>query len=225
MHGAVLAGARMGLPIALSFFVFGITYGVAATDRGLSPILAVGGSAGVFSGSTQFMLLDMLNTAGSLFGVAFAVVLLNVRHLMMGAALLPALRGQPAGLQALGLLLMIDETWAIAMAADDRARLKVLIGSGIVAILGWCAGTGTGALIGAVVEDPTALGMDFVYYAVFLFILTTLWRTRETAVPWLVALAVAILVQKYVPGKWYVVAGGIAGALVAGCLPWNEKQR
>ena len=72
----------------------------------------------------------------------------------------------------------------------------------------------TGHRLGAVVQNPEAYGLDFVFVAVFTALITTLWRGKSDLAPWLVAAGLALLVQWVLPGKWYIVIGGIGGALV-----------
>lgn len=221
----LLLGAKLGFPVCVSFLIFGLTFGVAAVEKGVSPANATLASLTVFSGSSQFLILDMLGSPAELAGIAITVFLLNIRHLMMGAALVPHMRGAPYPVQILGTLFMIDETWAIAMSPDaEGSRLHVLVGSGLVAMAGWVAGTAAGAVLGGLIVAPERIGADFVYYAVFLFILASMWNTRTSALPWLVAAGVAVATAQVLPGKWYVVTGGLAGALIGGAQPWTKTS-
>jgi predicted branched-subunit amino acid permease len=218
-------GARLGAPIALSFFAFGLAFGVAAADRGLSPPLSSLTSALVFSGSSQFMILDLIGHAGALWTIVISVFLLNIRYVVMGTALLAAAPGAPRWLRLAGLLLMIDETWAVAMspaAASDR--LRVILGCGLVALIGWTCGTALGAALGRRLDEVGRLGIDFVYFSVFIFILVSMAREKLDLLPWMTAAAVALLAHAALPGKWYVVIGGLAGATVGGCLSWRTSR-
>ncbi len=225
-HGDLILGTRLGLPICLSFFVFGIAYGVAAAELGHTPFQVAITSIFVFSGSTQFMLLDMNRQGSGLLSVALAVFFLNIRHVIMGIALLAEERGRGLGLRTASLLLMIDETWAIAMSptAAGHNRLLVLIGAGAGAMAGWAGGSAAGAALGTIVVAPEAVGMDFVYFSVFLFILTSIFRADKSLVPLVVAVGVAWLTREMVDGVWYVLAGGIVGALAGGILTLRERE-
>ena len=81
--------------------------------------------------------------------------------------------------------------------------------------LNWVALTGLGAWFGAVVEDPTRLGFDFAFVAVFVALLRGMWQGGATLLPWAASGAVAAAVYVAVPGPWYVAAGALAGLAAA----------
>jgi predicted branched-subunit amino acid permease len=128
-------GAQLGLPIAVSFFAFGLAFGVAAVSRGISCLMAGLASMLVYSGSSQFMILDLLGHPDTAITIAVSVFLLNIRHVVMGAALLTSSPECPSWLRVCGLLLMIDETWAVAM---RRKRLAIACASSSLAALSQC---------------------------------------------------------------------------------------
>jgi predicted branched-subunit amino acid permease len=218
-------GARLGLPIAISFFMFGLAFGVAAASRGISPLMSGVASGLVFSGSSQFMILDLLGRPGTALTILASVFLLNIRHVVMGATLLTSSSDKPYWLRLCGLLMMIDETWAVAMAPQAAGdRLGVIVGCGVVAMFGWVAGTVFGGLIGGAIGNVEQFGIAFIYFAVFIFILVSMAASKPAFIPWAIAAIVAWGVQLVLPGKWHVIIGGVAGALVGGYLSWNKAQ-
>ena len=40
-----------------------------------------------------------------------------------------------------------------------------------------------------------------------------MWRGKSDITPWATAAVLAIVAAQWLPGKWYIVIGGIAGAL------------
>ena len=44
-----------------------------------------------------------------------------------------------------------------------------------------------------------------------------LWRGRASVMPWAIAAVAAALAQSWLPGKWYIVIGGLLGS-VAGAV-------
>jgi predicted branched-subunit amino acid permease len=56
----------------------------------------------------------------------------------------------------------------------------------------------------------------FVFPAFFAAMLVPAWCGLAFAVPWLVAGAVAVIVERLVGGWWFIIAGALSGALTAG---------
>jgi len=84
--------------------------------------------------------------------------------------------------------------------------------------------TVVGAVVGSVVADPAAWGLDFAFTAVFVCLLAGFWRGPASALPWVAGAAVAALVHHAVPeGTWHILAGGIAGAAV-GALRLGRRR-
>ena len=225
VSNGLLVGARLGIPIAISFFAFGLAFGVAAASRDISPLTSGLVSLLVFSGSTQFLILDLLGRPEAALTIAVSVFLLNIRHVVMGAALLASSPDKPLWQRITGLVMMIDETWAVAMAPQSEGdRLRIILGSGLVAICGWVAGTVSGSAVGQSFYNIEQFGVDFIYFAVFIFILVSMAGRQPTFIPWLVAALVALAAKTVLPGNWYVVVGGLVGATVGGAISWNKLR-
>jgi predicted branched-subunit amino acid permease len=99
-----------------------------------------------------------------------------------------------------------------------------MLGAGTLAWIGWVSSTLTGRMLGAIIDDPTAYGLDFAFTATFLALLLSMWKGRGDLVPWLAGGAIAIAVATYVPGTWYIIAGGLGGSLV-GALVQHRSAR
>jgi branched chain amino acid efflux pump len=50
-----------------------------------------------------------------------------------------------------------------------------------------------------------------------------MWKKKSDLVPWGVSAAVALMVSFLLPGKWYILAGGVAGSFV-GFLRGNHER-
>ena len=83
----VLRGMRRMAVIALFITPFGIAYGVAATEQGMSATEAILMSAVVFAGAAQFATLDLWQAPVAFVSLALLVLAVNARMVIMGAAL------------------------------------------------------------------------------------------------------------------------------------------
>lgn len=222
----VLLGARLGIPIAISFFLFGIAFGTVAVQRGWSPEAVVAMSLLVYSGSTQFILIDFARSPDVLVALVSTVLMLNFRNVLMAVTVRDAYLSLPPAARLPAMHFLTDETWALANATGTGAaeQARVILGAGLVSLAGWGAGTFLGATLGAVVTDPERFGLDFAYTGVFLFIVSRLWRGRVDALPWAVAAAVSLLGVSVLPGKWHIVAGALAGATCGAWVEWKRSR-
>ena len=213
------AGAlRMFLP-SFATFPFGIGFGVAAAQKGLSAFEVTLMSLTVFAGTSQMVALDLWAHPLPFFALAASVFVANLRYFVMGAALQPHLSSLKWYLQPAVWHVTVDQNWAVNIAEYRRGHgdLGRFLGGGFTLMLSWTAATLLGQLAaGGVLSDPTAaqrLGLDFVGIAVFVVVAVIVFRGKRDVAPWSVAIAAAFAAKWLVAGNWYIVIGGLAGGL------------
>jgi 4-azaleucine resistance transporter AzlC len=210
-----LAGARQAVPLAASVFIYGTVFGVLARQAGLGITEALLMSGLVSAGASQFTALGLWTAPLPVLAIVLTTLVVNLRHLLMGAALRPWFSRLPP-LKAYGsLFFMGDESWALALrefARGGRAG-AFLIGGGLALFITWFTATFFGWALGAALGDPAIWGLDFAFPAVFAALLVGMWKGKSDIVPWGVAAIVAVMVAQWLPGKWYIVLGGLAGSL------------
>ena len=103
------AGVVHCLPIVVGAVPFGFLLGSLAAKAGLSALDMGLMSALVFAGSSQFVAVELLDKGSAGLGVIGAILLVNLRHLLMGATLEPRFRGVPRARAGLALFFMTDE--------------------------------------------------------------------------------------------------------------------
>lgn len=214
-----LAGLRRGMPVGVSVLAYGLVFGVLSRQAGLSLGEAVLMSGVVCAGSSQFVALEMWTTPLPTPAIVVTTLVVNLRHLLMGAALRPWFAGVPP-LAAYGTVhVMNDESWALTMGefATGRRDGAFLLGSGIATGVAWVIATAVGQLLGTSFPDPARWGLDFAFTAVFVALLAGMWKGRSNLLPWAAAAVVAVLAARWLPGKWYIILGGLAGS-VAGAI-------
>ena len=89
-----------------------------------------------------------------------------------------------------------------------------LLGSGLVLFVAWLGATATGYVMGTMVQDPARRDLDFAFLAVLVALLVGIWRGKSDLWPWAVAAGVTVLAARWLPGKWYILLGGLAGSMV-----------
>jgi len=222
----LLAGFRVCLPVALGVAVYGVLFGLLARQKGLSLAAAQSMSLGVFAGASQLIALDLWGPDLPVASLIVTTCIVNLRHVLMGAALAPWLTRLTAR-QAFGsLFFMTDESWALALGrwAEERRRGlgsdgAFLLGAGLCVYAFWNASTALGHVLVSGLDDPAKYGLDFAFTAVFTALLVGL-RPRRADVPPLVCATVAALVSaRLMPGKWFILVGALAGGLAAAFGP------
>lgn len=208
-------GAVSGLPLALAVAGYGLVFGVLASRTGLSAAEAGLMSATVLAGAAQFVAVELWAEPVPVAAVVGATLVVNLRYLLMGAALRPWFGRLPGPAAYASLFFVADENWALTLRElrAGREHGAFLLGSGLAIWAAWVLATVVGALAGGSVAGLPVAALDFVLTAVLLALLVGLWEGRSDAIPWLVALAVAVAAAGALPGRWYVLAGGLAGSL------------
>jgi 4-azaleucine resistance transporter AzlC len=221
------AGVRHGFlvaqPMAASVLLYGAVFGVLAGEAGLTAPQALLMSALVYSGSAQLAALEIGVSAALLPPLLLAVLLLNARYLLYGAALQPWL-GKTTPVQAYSTLFFNgDGSWALSMKsyADGNRDAGFVFGSGVAMYLPWSLGTFVGYMLASWIPDPRALGLDFMLVAFAAAIGVGAWRGRVDWWPALAAVLAALVFHRLLPGGWHIVGAGLAGAAVGA---WRHRD-
>ena len=216
MFQQIQKGAVANLPVAASVGAYGSVLGVLAAQKSITWLELLLMNLSVFAGSAQFVMVDMWAPQMPIFEMVLAVMIINLRYLLIGASLNPVFQGASLARKSLIMHLVADENWAVTMAEHRKgtATTGFLLGGGLCLISVWCFGTLFGHALGAIVKQPEVWALDFAFVAVFTALAVSLWRGRMDILPWAGAAILAVLAEKYLPGKWYIVIGGIGGALI-----------
>lgn len=215
------AGFRRGFvqaqPLALGVLAYALTFGLLASDAGLSLLEAALMSTAVYSGSAQVATISGFAANTGMAAAVTTVLMLNARYVLYGAALRPWL-GQARPAQAYASLFVLgDGNWVLAMKAHAAGENDAgyVLGSGLAMFLPWVGGTLAGALAGNWIADPRRFGLDFLLLAFCTAMAAGLFRSRAACWPAAAALAVGLGAHWIAPSGWTIVATGLAGAAVA----------
>jgi 4-azaleucine resistance transporter AzlC len=218
--GECVRGMRASLPILFGLAPIALVLGAQAAQMGLSAI-AVPLITGLnFAGGSEFAAISLWTSPPHIALIVAMSMLVNARHILMGAAFAPLMRHVALPRALASLFLMCDESWAMTVADANSRRanhisMPYYVGMGVLCWLTWIAFTTLGALMGPVLGDIRQYGLDMAFTAVFLVLLRGMWKGVRASRPWLVSLVVAAAVYRFVPGAWYVPAGACSGLVAA----------
>jgi 4-azaleucine resistance transporter AzlC len=202
-------GARAVAPLAVAVAGFGISFGLLARADGwgwLAPILM---SATTFAGSAQFAAASILSDGGTVAPAVAAALLLNARYVPIGISVAPWLEG-PRWRRFLHGQLVVDESWAIAARGEGRYDPRILVGAGLLLYVAWVLGTAVGAVAGRALGDPTKLGLDAAFPALFLALLLPQVRSRKPLFAALLGAAIALALTPLTPPGVPIIAASAA---------------
>lgn len=170
----------------------------------------------VFAGVSQFVALGLWVISLPEGAIILTTLIVNLRHLLMGASISLWFLRLPFARAYGTLFFLSDESWALLMGEFGRGKHNAafLLGSGAALYVAWVSATIVGRTLGGIIQDPAQWGLDFAITAVFIALLVGLWRGKQDILPWTVAAIVATAAAHWLPGKWYILLGALAGSLI-----------
>jgi predicted branched-subunit amino acid permease len=224
---AVRPGTRRVLgemaPILVALVPLGWALGVTTAA---SPLAGPAGWAGgplLLSGAAHFALLSVYASgAGALVALATALAI-SARGLIYSAALAEPLRPQPAWFRAVAPYFLVDQMFVVAdgwfrAGVGPRELRRAYLTAGAALWLTWIAAITAGMLVGPVV--PSEWRVELVLGALLVGMLKSALVDRAAVSASGVA-AVVTAVATPLPARLGIVAGAVAGILVAG---WSERR-
>jgi predicted branched-subunit amino acid permease len=217
--GSIGDGVCAALALAPPTFALGVAFGVLAEPvmGAVAPIVM---SVAIFSGAAQFAALSVLAAGGTAAAAIGAGTLMNARWLAMGFAVAPSLRGGAAARVLRGQAI-VDASFAIASRGDGSFDQERLVGATIPQASSWIAGTIVGVLCGSALGDPESLGLDAIFPAFYLALLSAeLGRqgsekgdSRRAGIAAVLGGAIALAVMPFAPPGVAVIAAVLAALI------------
>ena len=169
------AGARDTVPMMIGAAPFGLIFGALVAAGPLAPWQGQLMSASVFAGSSQFIALGLVAGHAGLLVIWLTTFIVNLRHMLYAATLLPHVAHLPARWRWLLAVLLTDETFAVMTGFHHRQPRAPLghwyfLGSALSMYVNWQLWTLSGLLFGAAVPGLETLGLDFAIVATFIAI-------------------------------------------------------
>lgn len=222
---SLMAGCKRALPIVLGYVPVAFAFGVLAVQNNIPPGFAVLMSVILFAGSGQFVAASLWGAGAGAASVILMVFVVNLRHLLMSAALAPHLKPLARWQKCLFGLEMTDETFAVHSSAFQQGwvlALPTLYACNMTAHASWVLGTVLGVVFGTLVTDVRPLGLDYALIAMFLALLVPQCRQRLHVVVALVALVLSISLRLGGLGQWNVI---LATVIAASFGVWLEMRK
>lgn len=199
---------------------FGMVYAVSALAAGLSVWETLGMSLIVFAGASQFTAVGLFGSGANPWTIIATTAIINARHLLLAASTASYIRRAPTWLRALVAFQLTDETYAVGIQHFTKygGDAWYQFGSNLSLYVVWAASTVIGSLLGALIPDPGALGLDLIFPLTFIAFTVPLLRDRVNRVVAGLAAVISVGTALILPGSWYVLTAGILASAVGAML-------
>jgi len=171
-------GVRVAAPLMPAALALGASFGVLARTAHVGAVAAVVMSATTFAGSAQVAAVSVLGAGGGVAAAVAAALLLNARYAPIGISIGESFRGRFLR-RLTEAQLVVDESWALAGGGTPAFDRGVFLGAGAALWVAWTGGTAIGALLGGVIGNPSSLGLDGAFAALFLALVGSQLRSRR----------------------------------------------
>jgi len=217
-------GLRQSLTIAIGYAPVAVTFGILATQFGLTFWEAGLMSFFVFAGASQFIAIEMIHQHATMWMIALTTLIVNIRHMLMSLSVVPFFPARTLR-WSLGLAQgLTDETFVLNTRVlkdveGEGNRRYVMLGINLGSFVSWVVFTILGGLIGKWLPIQSS-GFQFALLALFI-ILTATSLTKKNALTYLIAALLAVGLKLLIPGKIYLI---LSVALAAGIGAWWRRD-
>jgi 4-azaleucine resistance transporter AzlC len=216
----MLAGAQDIFPLVVGAIPFGIIFGTLAQESGLSFAGTLAMSAFVFAGSAQFIALGLLASGSSVPLVIITTLVVNLRHLLYAASLVPYLGHLPQRWKLPIGFWLTDEVYMVAIRRFEATKGPhqpwYYLGAALLMYGNWQLCTWLGLTAGQMLPNAAGWGLDFAMVATFIGMVVPYLQHRPMVATVIVAGVVAIAAHD-LPHQLGLMAAALAG-IAAGIL-------
>lgn len=218
---ACLAAAfKESIPVLMGYIPLGIAFGFLFTQAGGAWWLTGIMSIFVYAGAGQYIMVPLLAAGMGIPSIAFAVAMVNLRHIFYGLSLLSKVPAK--GWRRWYIVYALtDETFSLLSVLPRGTPSSHLVAVAFFNHLWWILGSLMGGLLGAAAQVEIK-GIDFVLACLFAMLCCEQWRRRYTAWSLVSALAAYALLHWLLPQ--YSLVLSIAMCCVA-ALVWGATRK
>jgi len=227
VDSALASILRQVLPIVLGYAPVGFAYGVLAQKSGLSDLNTLLMSVLVYAGSAQLIAVGLFAAAANPLAIVVTTFVVNLRHLLMSAALAPYLGTWSRTRLALFAGQLTDETFALHAGRFARGETgpAETFGINVIAQSAWVGSTALGLAASTLITDVRPIGLDYALPAMFIGLLLGQLKSRLHVLVAVSAGAMSTILMLAGLGQSHVLAATvIAATLGLGAHAWTSRR-
>lgn len=216
---------RQVTPILMGYLPVGMAFGVLAAKSGLATYNIVLMSLLVYAGSAQLIAVSMFAAGMSPLSIVLTTFVVNLRHLLMSAALAPYLKKWKFLELAAFSFEITDESFGVHSVrfAKGETDPKTSILINCMAQAGWVIASLAGTMASAAIPDIEPLGIDYALPAMFIALLVA--QTKDGLHVLIAGFTGLLSIMLFQAGleSWSVIIATVIGATLGmGVQSWNK---
>jgi 4-azaleucine resistance transporter AzlC len=216
------------VPLLLGAAPFGLIYGTMAVASDLSAAAAMAMSLLVFAGSAQFVAVGLVAARTPLLIIVATTFVVNLRHMLYSATLLPHLKHLPQRWRIPLAFLLTDEAFAVTVHRLQKVAGSPYghwhqLGASVTMYLNWQVWSLLGLILGDRMPDVASWGLDVAMPIAFIGMTIPFVRSLPMVVCVCTAGACGLLTVS-LPYKLGIIVSTLAGVL-AGLLAEGTTRR
>ncbi|MBO5305672.1 MAG: AzlC family ABC transporter permease [Clostridia bacterium] len=201
-------GLRLGIPIALGYLSVSFGFGIAAVNKGLSPLAAVLISLTNLTSAGQVAGLEVIVTGGTLVEMALTQHNINLRYFLksisLSQKLSPTFSLPHRLLASFGIT---DEIFGVSSAEAGEVTPSYMYGLLLLPFIGWSLGTLLGAVAGNILPSSVKYALGIAIYGMFVAIILPPAK-KDHGIQLAAGLSIAFsLIIAYVPLFSFITSG------------------
>ncbi|WP_432371271.1 AzlC family ABC transporter permease [Staphylococcus chromogenes] len=167
-------GIKDCIPTLLGYAGVGFSFGIVGVASGFGVLEIALLSILVYAGAAQFIIVALMAVHTPIWIIVLTALVVNSRMFLLSMTLAPSFKNEPLW-HRIGMgTLLTDETFGIAIVPHSKGMVigrQWMHGINLTAYLFWILICILGALLGDILHNPEALGLDYAIIAMFIFLM------------------------------------------------------
>ncbi|MBQ7732901.1 MAG: AzlC family ABC transporter permease [Synergistaceae bacterium] len=187
--GVITKAFRDTLPVMTGYIVLGLGFGIILSTRGYNALWALLMCIVIYSGTMQFVAIDLFTSGASLAATGMTSLMVSARHLFYGLSMIERYE-KVSGLRKFYMIFALtDETYSLVCEADDE---DYCFWVSLFNHIYWTSGSIMGALLGQILPFDFR-GIDFALTALFVSICVEQWLNTSNHYSSITGFVVSVL--------------------------------
>ncbi len=225
-------GIKDGIPICLGYFSVSMAFGMTAVLSGFPSWAAILTSLTNLTSAGQFAGVNIALAGGKIIELILTTLVINARYFLMSLSISQKVSSEMTlwhrFLVSFGIT---DEIFAVSMRHTRELTMAYMSGLILTPLIGWTAGTATGALATSILPESLSSAMGIALYCMFIAIIIPPARDNKNVLIAVIMATMGSVIFAYTPilralsGGWSIIIVAIlVSAICAKLFPIMEDK-